>query len=70
MKRLSEDINKPWLKATLEDIKRLIKNQTFLVDDPLNGELVTPCMNYYKAKIQYDGSFDRLKLIIVVRGDL
>ena len=27
-------------------------------------------MNVYKAKIQSDGTLDKLKLIIVVRGDL
>ena len=27
-------------------------------------------MDVHKAKIQYDGSVDKLKLIIVVRGDL
>ena len=34
------------------------------------GEPVTPCMHVYKAKIQSDGSLEKLKLIIVVRGDL
>ena len=34
------------------------------------GEPVTPCMNVYKYKIQSDGSLDKLKLRIVVRGDL
>ena len=33
-------------------------------------EPVTPCMDVYKAKIQSDGSLDKLKLGIVVRGDL
>ena len=27
-------------------------------------------MDVYKANIQYDGSLDKLKLVIVVRGDL
>ena len=31
---------------------------------------MTPCIDAYKAKIQYDGSIDKLKLKIVVRGDL
>ena len=31
---------------------------------------MTPCMDVYKAKIQYDGSIEKLKLIIVVGGDL
>ena len=33
------------------------------------GEPVTPRMDVYKDKIQYDGSLDKLKLRIVVRGD-
>ena len=68
--RLSEYINKPWLKATLEEIKILINKQTFLVHDPDEGEPVTPCMDVYKEKIQSCGNLDKLKLRIVVRGDL
>ena len=68
--KLSENIKKPWLKATLKEIKNLINNQTFLIEDQNEGEPVTPCMDVYKAKIQYDGSLDKLKLRIVVRGDL
>ena len=40
------------------------------MDDPHNGDPVTPCMDVYKEKIQYDGIIDKFKLIIVVRGDL
>ena len=68
--KLSENIRKPWLKATLKEKKNLINNQTFLIEDQKEGELVTPCMDVYKAKIQYDGSLDKLKLRIVIRGDL
>ena len=31
---------------------------------------MTPCMDVYKDKFQSDGSLDKLKLRIVVRGDL
>ena len=58
------------MKATLKEIKNLINNQTFMIEDPKDGEPVTQCMDVYKAKIQSDGSLDKLKLIIVVRGDL
>ena len=68
--RLSEDIKKPWIKVTLKEIKNLINNRNFLVQDPENGETVTPCMDVYKSKTQSDGSINRLKLRIVVRGDL
>ena len=40
------------------------------MDDPGKGYPVTPCMDINKEKIQYDGSLDNLKLIILVRGDL
>ena len=48
----------------------LINKQTFIIEYPKDGEPVTPCMDVYKSKIQYDGSLDKLKLRIVVRGDL
>ena len=70
VKKLSENIKKPWLKATLKEIKNLINNQTFLVEYQNEGEPITPCMDDYKAKIQSDGSLDKLKLRLVVRGDL
>ena len=68
--KLSDNIKKPWLKATLEEINNLINNQTSMVEDQNEGEPVTPCMDVYKAKIQYDGSFDKLKLRILVREDM
>ena len=68
--KLSENIKKPWLKATLKEIKNLINNPTFLIEDKNVGEPVTPCMDVYKEKIQYDGSLNKLKLRIVVRGYL
>ena len=49
--KLSENIKKLWLKATLKQIKNLINNQTFLIKDQNEGEPVAPCMDVYKAKI-------------------
>ena len=67
---LSDYIKKPWLKSTQKDIKNIINNQTFLVQEPEKGEPVTPSMDVYKAKIQSDGNLEDIKLRIVVRGDL
>ena len=39
------------------------------MDDKEKVDPVTPCMDFYKVNIQYYGSLDKLKLIIVVRGD-
>ena len=68
--RLPEDTNKPWLKATMKEINNLINNENVLVQEPGEGETVTPCMDVYKTKNQSDISIDKLKLRIVVRGDL
>ena len=38
--------------------------------DPGKLETVTPCMGVNKSNIQSDGSLEKLKLRIVVRGDL
>ena len=50
--------------------QNLINNQNFLVEDKEKFKPVTPHMDVYKEKIQYDGSIDKLKLRIVGRGDL
>ena len=68
--KLSEYKKKPWLKANQKDIKNRINNKTFLVEDPKKGEPVTTCMDVYKEKTQSDGIIKKLKLRIVVRGDL
>ena len=64
-----DDIKKPLLKATKKDIKNLINDHTFLVENQNKGEPVTPCMYVYKYKNQSDGSLNKLKPRIVVRGD-
>ena len=70
MTKLSDDIKKPWIKATLKEVKNLIDDHNFLIEDPEKYEPVTPCMDVYKARIKSDGSLDKLKLIILVRGYL
>ena len=57
--KLSENIKKPRLKATIKEINNLINNQTFLIEDQNEGEPVTPCIDVYKAKIQSDGNLDK-----------
>ena len=54
--KFSDDIKKPWLKATQTGIKNLINNQTFLVEDPKKGKPVTSLMDNYQGNIQSDGS--------------
>ena len=62
--------NKPSPKTTMKEIRTLINNRNFLVEYPEKFEPVTPCMDVYKAKTQYDGILETIKLRIVLRGDL
>ena len=39
--RLAETIRKPWLKATLKEIKNLINNMTFMIEEPNHNEPVS-----------------------------
>ena len=45
--RLSDNIKKPLLEATLKEINNIINNQNFMIEDPKDGEPVTPCMDIY-----------------------
>ena len=40
--KLSDNIKKPWIKATLKEIENLINNQTFLIEYQNESEPVTP----------------------------
>ena len=68
--KLSDYKKKPWIKANLNKVNNLINSQTFLVEYPEKYDPVTPFMDYYKSKTQYDGIIDKIKLRIVVRGYL
>ena len=54
----------------MKDTNNLINNKNFLMEDPENGYPLTSCMDVCKAKIQCDGSLEKFKLRILVRGDL
>ena len=48
--KFSDDIKKPWLKATQNYIKKLINNQTFMVEYPKKGKPEASCMDVYREK--------------------
>ena len=57
------------VERSFERGRNLINNHTILLDVHGKGDIVTPYMDVYKAKIQSDRSIDKLNLIIEVRGD-
>jgi hypothetical protein len=57
-----------WLRANQKEIKTLIDAKTFALDKPKDAVISTLETN--KVKIKSDGSLDKLKCRIVVRGHL
>jgi len=63
-------VRQEWLKAIKKELKTLIDSGTFAQDALRNGEISTPVMETFKVKVKSDGSLDKLKCRLVVRGDL
>jgi hypothetical protein len=64
------EVRHEWLKSVKKELKALIDAKTFINNTMKNGEKSTPVMEIFKVKIQSDGSLDKLKTRMVVRGDL
>jgi hypothetical protein len=63
-------VRQEWLKALKKELKTLIDAGTFINDKLKEGEISTPVMKTFKVKVKSDGSLDKLKVRLVVRGDL
>jgi hypothetical protein len=59
-----------WLKSVKKEMGTLVDSGTLVLDEMREGESSTPVMEIFKVKINSDGSLDKLKTRIVVRGDL
>jgi transposase InsO family protein len=70
MKMKNSKIKEAWLKAYYKELKVLISSGTFSIENMLEGEVAVPTMETNRVKLQSDGTLDKLKTRIVVRGDL
>ena len=59
-----------WLKSYKKELKTLVESGTFSIEPMQAGDTCTPTMDDNRVKLQCDGSLDKLKTRIVVRGDL
>ena len=48
--RSPADVKKAWLESTLKDIKNMINNHTFIMDDPAELYPMTTCMDVCKKR--------------------
>jgi hypothetical protein len=63
-------VKNEWLKSVKAELKTLIDSGTFAFDKINEGETSTPIMEMFKVKVKSDGTLDKLKTRLVVRGDL
>jgi hypothetical protein len=63
-------VREEWLKSVRKELKTLVDSGTFQEDTMHAGETSTPVMEIFKVKVKSDGSLDKLKTRMVVRGDL
>jgi hypothetical protein len=59
-----------WMKSVKKELKTLIDSGTFAFDKMNPGEMSTPTMEIFKVTVKSNGSLDKLKTRLVVRGDL
>jgi hypothetical protein len=70
MKMPNRTMKQEWLKSVRKEIKTLVDSNTFQEDTMHPGESSTPAMEIFKVKVKSNGSLDKLKTRLVVRGDL
>jgi hypothetical protein len=63
-------VREEWLKSIQKELKTLVDSGTFQEDTMHAEETSTPVMEIFKVKVKSDGSLDKLKTRLVVRGDL
>jgi hypothetical protein len=70
MLKLPPEPRTAWLEAFRKELKTLIEKNTFDNTAKYRGEKVLPVKAIQRTKIKSDGTVDKLKVRIAIRGDL
>jgi hypothetical protein len=63
-------IKEAWLTAYRKELETIINSETFTNETTMKGEYCTPIMDKNAVKLKSDGTLDKVKNHLVVRGDL
>ena len=61
---------KLWSRAIKDELRNLITQSTFSIEDSTNDDVVIPTTYVFKIKLKSDGSWDKAKARCCVRGDI
>ncbi len=53
-----------------QELKTLVDSGTFVFDEMKDGETSTPTMEIFKVNMKSNGSLDKLKMRLVMHGDI
>jgi hypothetical protein len=68
--KLPPIIQTHWANSLLVEIKELDKKKTFAHANPNKDDPIIPVTSKYRVKLSPEGSIDKLKAGIALRGDL
>ena len=70
MLKLPPKLREKWIKAIKREIEALVDNKTFALETKRTDEKVTPTLLTCVVKPTAQGTLEKLKVRIVVRGDI
>jgi hypothetical protein len=68
--KLPPHIKRLWILSFVKELKKLIKKDTATHDTPNDDDPIIPVTAKHRVKLNSDGSVEKLKTRIAVRGDL
>ena len=68
--RLPERSKQAWVKSMHKEVKELIKKGTFEKATPKKDDPMVPVTAKYRVKLSPDGSIEKLKTRVALRGDM
>jgi Reverse transcriptase (RNA-dependent DNA polymerase) len=68
--KLPPHLQKFWAASLLKELKEVIKKGTFISDTPTSEDPIIPVTAKFRVKLTTDGTIDKLKSRIALRGDL
>jgi uncharacterized protein (DUF2342 family) len=63
-------VRKEWLNSVKKEFKTLVDSGTFVFDEMKDGDTSTPTMEIFKVNMKSNGSLDKLKMRLVMHGDI